>query len=553
VIGNLRLMQNEGIDISALQATIAALQAAGKTAMIVAARPDEGCEPVRVLGVVAVADTIKQESPQAMADLRLLGLDAIMITGDNRRTADAIALQVGVNRVLAEVLPGDKAAEVKRLQASGGDPGGDPTEGAVTAPQLVAMVGDGINDAPALAQSDVGIAIGTGTDVAMAAAGITLISGDLRGVGRAISLSRGTLQTIVQNLFWAFSYNVILIPVAVMGLLMPMIAAGAMAFSSIFVVTNSLRLRGYKVEVLAAPKSLGRQVVAMAPRLAVAAIALALLMAVSLGGLRPAGAKAGMPSESGMAGPVSYRAVVQPTEPIVPGQPAILDIYIVDKAGRPFNDFATSNTAGNILVTAVRRDLVDYVAASVEANLGTGGGGGMMGGGAPAPTAWPGKGQIQPLVAFPSEGAYVVFVDFWPAEGDQIRLSAPLSVGASGWPKAETASLTPDATPTQRTGDLSVTMKTSGPLRARRDLTLAFEAVDDKGRQWADGIQAISQNVLQLVIVDEKLTRLIRPDIVNRHRLEFATSFPKAGKYKAWLTFVYDGRPQELAYVFEVR
>jgi len=144
-------------------------------------------------------------------------------------------------------------------------------------------------------------------------------------------------------------------------------------------------------------------------------------------------------------------------------------------------------------------------------------------------------------------------VDFWPAEGDQIRLSAPLSVGASGWPKAEPASLTPDATPTQRTGDLSVTMKTSGPLRARRDLTLAFEAVDDKGRQWADGIQAISQNVLQLVIVDEKLTRLIRPDIVNRHRLEFATSFPKAGKYKAWLTFVYDGRPQELAYVFEVR
>ena len=251
VLGNPALMKEIGVSLDSLESRGRDLSEQGKTPVFVAV---DG----HMAGVIAVADTLRSESREAVEAMHRLGLEVIMLTGDDRRTAEAIAGQVGIDRVIAEVLPGQKADRIRELQAEG---------------KTVAMVGDGINDAPALTRADVGIALGTGTDVAIAAADVTLMRGDLRGVPQAIALSKATTRTIWQNLFWAFGYNTVLIPVAAgllfvlffevlntgvpagplqyllgdYGFLNPVMAAGAMALSSVSVVTNSLRLRKVKL------------------------------------------------------------------------------------------------------------------------------------------------------------------------------------------------------------------------------------------------------------------------------------------------------------------
>jgi Cu+-exporting ATPase len=246
LVGNAALLTERGLGLNGLEGAAQRLSRQGKTATWVAI---DG----QVRAVVAVSDSVKPRAKEAVAALRSQGLQVVMLTGDSRATAEAIASEVGIDTVVAEVLPGEKAARVKALQDDG---------------HVVAMVGDGINDAPALTQADVGIAIGTGTDVAIEAADITLVGDDLRAVASAIALSKATIRTIRQNLFWAFAYNIALIPIAAgalyplfsdggvpgvlgpvlgeFGFLNPIMAAGAMATSSVTVVSNSLRLRRFK-------------------------------------------------------------------------------------------------------------------------------------------------------------------------------------------------------------------------------------------------------------------------------------------------------------------
>ncbi len=231
LLGNFRLMEEKKVSLNGLLNKAEQLSNEGKTPMFLAVGGEAA-------GIIAVADTLKENSKKAVESLHRMGLEVVMLTGDNQRTAKAIANQIGVDRVLAEVLPEMKAEEIRQLQSAG---------------KKVAMVGDGINDAPALAQADVGIAIGTGTDVAMESSDITLIGGDLRGIVTAIALSKATIRNIKQNLFWAFAYNTVLIPVAAgilfpfFGILLnPIFAAGAMAISSVTVVSNALRLRKFK-------------------------------------------------------------------------------------------------------------------------------------------------------------------------------------------------------------------------------------------------------------------------------------------------------------------
>jgi len=484
VVGNRALLAELGIDASVLDAQVTELAARGATPLYVASSEsrvasDEISDPnsqlttrYSQLGLIGVADTIKPESREAVEQLAALGLDVWMVTGDNRATAEAVAAQAGIptSNVLAEVLPQEKAAKVRAFQEQG---------------KVVAMVGDGINDAPALAQADLGIAIGTGTDVAMAASDITLIGGDPRGIVTAIALSRKTVGAIKQGLFWAFAYNVVLIPVA-MGalypifgvLLSPVLAAGAMAMSSVSVVTNALRLRGFArpasaEEIMHPP--LGERIREYAYLVAIAVVAL---------GVGAASLAFAQPEHAGMSGtpnPDQPSMNTQTTNPatsnahapgghpaagatlaentrvdlvapdaIQPGQPAVLTYRLTDTlAGIPVTDVVESHERPMHLI-AVSRDLQSFQHVH------------------PEPTGAPGEYRVE--VTFPAPGTYLLYDEFTRASGATVVEQDELAIGGAD---SGPARLGVDLAP-KTVGAARVSLSGADAVRVGQEATLTF-------------------------------------------------------------------------------
>ncbi len=467
LVGNRALLGEYAVASGELDAPGAELADAGKTPVYAAV---DG----RAVAVLGVADTLKPESHEAVAQLKALGLEVWMLTGDNRATAAAVAREVGIDQVMAEVLPEQKAGKIKALQAEG---------------KVVAMVGDGINDAPALAQADLGIAIGTGTDVAMAASDVTLIGGDLRTIVTAIALSRKTVGVIKQGLFWAFAYNVLLIPVA-MGalypffgvLLDPVLAAAAMAMSSVSVVTNALRLRGFHRPESAAAilhPSWGERVREYAYLAGIALVALAVGV-TSLFLARP-GHGAGDASQAGTRGtamasekmyPVvsaaaaGVRAELSVAAPVEPSVPVRLAYRLADaRSGAPLTDVVVAHEAPVHLI-AVRRDLTHFQHLH------------------PQPTGRPGEYALD--VTFPEAGSYLLFAEFTRTTEQTVLLQDSLDVsGPSG-----AAGLAEDRAPKVVAGDLRVALQGAGAVEAGREATLAFRIEDPRTGEGVRDLQA---------------------------------------------------------------
>jgi Cu+-exporting ATPase len=538
LVGNARLMSDSKIDLNGLGNRAANLAKLGRIPMFVAV---DG----QAAGLVAVSDTLKPESAQAVRELQALGLEVWMLTGDSEATARAIAAEVGITNVMAEVLPEQKAAKVKELQVQG---------------KVVAMVGDGINDAPALAQADLGIAIGTGADVAMEASDVTLVGGDVRGVVTAIGLSRRTISTIRQNLFWAFIYNVVLIPVAagvlfpLFGLLLnPVMAAAAMGMSSVSVVSNSLRLRGFArptsaQEILHPP--LRRKVADVGYLLAVGLLALG-IGAASLFIFRPA---TGMSATTTPGMALSAGVTLDTGGPVQPGVPARLSFTLTDAGtGRAVGSLDVEHEAPMHLVM-VSRDLGYF--AHVH----------------PQPTGKPGEWGLSH--AFPSAGSYILYDEFaLQGKTDEVH-RFDLQVGGTA---GAAAHLVADMGPRQA-GDYLVEIAPQGTVRAGQVSDFVV-SVSRGGRPVTD-LNPYLGAASHVVILDPNgdgyrhvhgvagstppgemadaggmtgTTQMTEAPATFGPAYSFSHTFSKPGLYKIWSQFAHGGQVFTVSWVVDVR
>lgn len=523
MIGTKKLMAQYSVKAERAFEEMANLESQGKTVMLIAV---DG----KYAGMVAVADTIKDTSGQAVARMKDLGLEVVMITGDNERTAKAIASQVGIDHVLAEVLPDGKANEVKKLQASG---------------KTVAMVGDGINDAPALATADIGMAIGTGTDVAMEAADVTLMRGDLNSIPDAISISRKTMANIKQNLFWALAYNVIGIPVAAFGYLEPWLAGAAMALSSVSVVLNALRLQNVDRKPEERNNQMNRK---MQFILVLLLAAMSFFAGYGFGRQDSApktdpgtavreeesghghGGSDSHGSDEGSANALTTKAIWS-TENAQAGQDTTIRINIEDNHGEPVNNFDIEHEKLLHLIV-VSKDLSYFNHIHPEYN---------------------GQGEFVITNKFPSGGEYKLIADYVPTGGSKTTAMEWITIEGAA---ADPAALTPDKSHSKVVDGVEVALLNDHP-EAGKDFELNFKLTDAKTKEPITDLEQYLGAVGHVVVLSQDTEQYLHVHPIDEKargpEAKFVTIFPDKGIYKIWAQFQRGGKIITVPFVVEVK